>query len=376
MTMSDCRILIVDDERQNQLLLTRALRLQGYQSMVAENGRQALDLLESDQGTMIDVVLLDIMMPEMNGYDTLAIMKQNESLRHIPVIVISAVEDIESVLSCIEMGAADYLPKPFNAALLQARIKASLAEKQIRDLEQAHFREVQAYLKQIEEEQEKSERLLLNILPQPIADRLKKSPSIIADSYNDVTVLFADLVDFTPFSSSKPPNEVVSFLDEIFSHFDRLVDRYGLEKIKTIGDSYMAVAGLPTPRVDHAEAAADLAIEMQSVMAKIGGTFHPPIQIRIGLHAGPVVAGVVGKKKFIYDLWGDTVNIASRMESHGIPGKIQVSDNFYQRLCKRYIFHEKGVIHVKGKGNMLTHFLIEKIQDESVKAQQQTSLER
>jgi len=206
-------------------------------------------------------------------------------------------------------------------------------------------------------EQEKSDRLLLNVLPQAIAERLKQDQSIIADTFAEVTVLFADIVGFTQISSQISPPELVSLLNEIFSTFDRLAQKHGLEKIKTIGDAYMVVGGLPMPRIDHAEAIAQMALDMQQAITEFSDTHDRNFSIRIGINSGPVVAGVIGIKKFIYDLWGDTVNTASRMESHGLPGCIQVTSATYQRLQDKYLLESRGTIEVKGKGEMNTYFL-------------------
>ncbi|MBD0307820.1 MAG: MASE1 domain-containing protein [Microcoleus sp. T1-bin1] len=206
-------------------------------------------------------------------------------------------------------------------------------------------------------EQEKSDRLLLNILPQAIAERLKQDQSIIADTFAEVTVLFADIVGFTQISAQISPSELVSLLNEIFSTFDRLAEKHGLEKIKTIGDAYMVVGGLPMPRSDHAEAIAEMALDMQQAIADFSNTHTQDFRIRIGINSGPVVAGVIGIKKFIYDLWGDTVNTANRMESHGLPGCIQVTEATYQQLQEKYSFENRGAIEVKGKGEMTTYLL-------------------
>ncbi len=206
-------------------------------------------------------------------------------------------------------------------------------------------------------EKEKSEQLLLNILPSAIADKLKEEQGCIADRFDEATILFADITDFTGLSSQVSPTQLVNFLNEIFSLFDRLVDKYQLEKIKTIGDAYMVVGGIPTPRFDHAEAIADIALEMQAAIQQFRRTDYQLLNIRIGINTGPVVAGVIGLKKFSYDLWGDAVNIASRMESHGIPGQIQVSQSTYEHLKIKYDLEERGTITVKGKGEMHTYWL-------------------
>ncbi|MEG5136557.1 MULTISPECIES: adenylate/guanylate cyclase domain-containing protein [unclassified Microcoleus] len=206
-------------------------------------------------------------------------------------------------------------------------------------------------------QQEQSERLLLNILPEEIANRLKQGDSTIADTFADVTVLFADIVGFTQLSARVSPTELVALLNDIFSTFDNLAERHGLEKIKTIGDAYMVVGGLPIPRPDHAEAIAEMAIDMQEAIIDFSKTQNQHLSIRIGINTGPVVAGVIGIKKFIYDLWGDTVNTASRMESHGLPGSIHVTATTYQQLQDKYVFESRGAIEVKGKGKMTTYLL-------------------
>ena len=205
---------------------------------------------------------------------------------------------------------------------------------------------------------DRSERLLLNVLPRSIAERLKRETGIIADSHPDVTVVFADVVDFTPFAERTTPERVVSVLDEIFSAFDLLAERLGLEKIKTVGDAYMVVAGLPDPRPDHAEAAAEMALEMQEELRRLRVALSLDLTIRIGMQSGPVIAGVIGRRKFIYDLWGDTVNTASRMESSGLPGRIQVTETMYERLRSTYDFEARGEVEIKGKGLLRTYLLI------------------
>jgi len=220
-------------------------------------------------------------------------------------------------------------------------------ERVLADLDEKH--------RLLEQEPEKSERLLLNILPRPVAARLKEGPGVIAEHFAEVTVLFADLVGFTPLSARMDPEKLVELLNEVFSLFDELAEEHGLEKIKTIGDSYMAVGGLPVPRVDHAEAVAEMALDIQQHLAGLAGG---GLQVRVGIHTGPVVAGVIGRKKFSYDLWGDTVNIASRMEAHGVKGGIQVTAATYERLKGEYAFAERGVIPVKGKGLMRTYMLV------------------
>ena len=266
------------------------------------------------------------------------------------MIVISALGDLDSVVRGIELGAEDHLPKPFNRVLLKARIDASLEKKRLHDQEQI-------YIQQIQAERERSEHLLLNILPKPIADRLKQGQNKIADSFAEVTVLFADIVDFTKYSTYMSPTELVDLLNEIFSVFDYLTEKHGLEKIKTSGDDYMVAGGLPTPRIDHAEAIAEMALDMQKEIVRFKAENCESINIRIGINTGPVIAGVIGTKKFIYDVWGDTVNTAKRMEQHCFAGCIQITAATYERLRDKYLFEKRGTIHVKNKGEMVTYFL-------------------
>ncbi len=351
MTSEAGSMLIVDDVEANSDLLSRRLHRHGHQVTTASSGQAAIALLHT---TAFDLILCDIMMPGMNGYEVLEYLKADTTLRHIPVIMISALDDMDSVVRCIELGAEDYLLKPFNPTLLQARVNACLEKKRLRDQEQE-------FLQQLQSEQEKSERLLLSILPAPVAAQLKQGQSTIAESYADASVLFADIADFTEICTHRTAIAVVELLNHIFSAFDQLADRHGLEKIKTIGDAYMLVSGVPLPRVDHAEAIADMALDMQEAIEKFNHRSGESLELRIGISSGPVVAGVIGTRKFAYDLWGDTVNTASRMESHGIPGCIQVTEATYRQLQHRYQFEARGNIPVKGKGSLFTYLLKGKI---------------
>jgi class 3 adenylate cyclase len=219
--------------------------------------------------------------------------------------------------------------------------------QEIRDRKQA-----EAALKA---EKQKSEKLLLNILPVTIAEQLKMEVGAIASRFDEATILFADIVDFTGLSMQVPPNELVCLLNDIFSAFDGIADNLGLEKIKTIGDAYMVVGGLPNPRPDHAEAILEMAIRMLETIRAFQRNDGSPFKLRIGINTGPVVAGVIGIKKFSYDLWGDAVNIASRMESHGIIDRIQVSESTYLHLQHKYLFEDRGRIQIKGRGYMHTY---------------------
>ena len=207
-------------------------------------------------------------------------------------------------------------------------------------------------------EQARAENLLLNILPRSIADRLKADTRRIADQISSASILFADVVDFTPLAERLPATEVVGMLDDLFSHFDVLAERHGLEKIKTIGDCYMAAAGVPSPRPDHARALALMALDMLEAMRSVDAVGHLGLELRIGINSGPVVAGVIGRKRFLYDLWGDAVNTASRMESHGAPGRIQITRATWELLDDEFVCEPRGTITLKGKGEMETWYLV------------------
>ena len=283
------------------------------------------------------------------------------------------------------IGAVSLTALVLSAVILEReRAKAGLvaanqALEQINDeLEQRVERRTAA----LQAEQEKSERLLLNVLPHSIAEQLKQSQdaiapatsngthpctplppthALIAQQFSEATILFADIVDFTSFSAQVSPNQLVDVLNQIFSAFDRLAEKYQLEKIKTVGDEYMIVGGLPQPMSNHAEAIADMALEMQAEIGRFNRLSpDDPFRLRIGINTGSVVAGVIGIKKFSYDLWGDAVNVASRMETHGDPGSIQVTASTYEHLKDRYILEDRGAIAVKGKGTLRTYWLLGK----------------
>ncbi|HEX6331471.1 MAG TPA: adenylate/guanylate cyclase domain-containing protein, partial [Actinomycetota bacterium] len=231
-----------------------------------------------------------------------------------------------------------------------------------------------AALRALRAEQEKAEALLVNVLPSSIAERLKATTQSIADHFESASILFADVVDFTPLAKRLAPAEVVGVLDQLFSRFDTLVERHGLEKIKTIGDCYMAASGVPDPRHDHARRAALLALDMRDAVATSEITGRLGLELRIGINSGPVVAGVIGTKRFLYDLWGDAVNIASRMEAHGSPGEIQITRTTYDLLKDEFACTPRGTIPVKGKGQMETWYLVGSRSDDA-RAEQGASSE-
>jgi len=477
------RILIVDDTPHNIDLLSKLLTRKGYTVQAAMSGDEALGLVHAVPPQLI---LLDICMPGMDGYEVCQTLKANPSTCDIPVIFLSALDEIEAKIKAFQVGGVDYVTKPFRNGEVIARVKTHLtlqrlqkdlqlqnlrlqhevnarqqAEDQYRSIvensvlgifqaspdgrflsantalaeiygyasaadliqgmtnigQQLYVRsgrlqEMTAYLRQfgqvsdfesqvyrrdgsviwisenvrtvkdetgnirllegivediterknteaeLRHQRRETERLLLSILPQPIAERLKRNQgTTIADSFDDITVMFADVVNFTALSSRIPPADLVELLNQIFSAFDQLAAKYGVEKIKTLGDGYMAAAGLPVYRPDHAEAIADLALGMQHTISQFHSDQTEPFALRIGICTGPVVAGVIGTQRFIYDLWGDTVNLASRMQSQGASGEIQVTETTYQRIHRKYELEERGRIDVKGRGEMMTYWL-------------------
>jgi class 3 adenylate cyclase len=287
----------------------------------------------------------------VDGYQVLQRIKSDLRIRNTPVIVISGMSRIENAVECLEKGAADFLPKPVNFALLKARLQSCLEHKRLYDLEQTFIQRLQA-------EQERSERLLLNVLPAAIAERLKQGERNIAEFFADCTVMFSSLVGFSQLTTDVPPEELIQMINRIFSTFDNLAETHGLEKIKTIGDSYMVVGGVPNWRADHAEAVANMALQMRDAMKTISTSLGRPIKWRIGINTGPVVAGIVGEKKFSYDLWGETVNVASRMEFQGRSGCIQVGPTTYERLKGKYYFEASTVHDEKGLKQMDSYLLM------------------
>jgi len=342
-------ILVVDDNASNRDVLARRLTREGHEVMTAVDGAAALELCRRHD---FDLILLDLIMPEIGGYEVLKRLKAEERTKHIPVIVISALDELDSVVRCIEAGAEDYLPKPFDPVLLRTRIDSSLEKKWLRDREKQ-------FIAELEREKHKSETLLLNILPQSIADRMRNGELVIADMVTESTILFCDLVGFTALSGRLSAEHTVDFLGKIFTTFDRLAAEAGVEKIKTIGDAYMAAAGIPEPQPDHAVRITSLAPRMMQAVKDVANATNLDLQARIGIHSGPIVAGVIGTHKFAYDVWGDSVNTASRMESHSLTGRIHVSDATRVALNGRFALEPRGTIEVKGKGLMETYFLVD-----------------
>jgi len=353
------RVLVVDDSRTLRKLLIRELNNIGIAQITeAEHGMDALDKVRNET---FDLMLLDMEMPELDGLGVLKVLKSTPSLNYLPVIVVSGADQIEKTIECIQIGAEDYLPKPFNPVLLRARIFSTMEKKRLRDLDKERIVLLQREKELLNIEQMKTDKLMLNILPRPIADRLKKGESNIAGSYPEVTILFSDLVGFTNMAAGKTASELVKLLNDLFTRFDKRAEDLGIEKIKTIGDAYMAVGGLPIPRSDHADIVAEMALGMFDDLRDFNAANQVKINMRIGINSGPVVAGVIGFTKFSYDLWGNTVNTSSRMESTSENGKIQVSAMSYDLLKSNFQFVERGMVECKGLGPIKTHFLLGKM---------------
>jgi adenylate cyclase len=348
-------ILLVEDSPKVREVIVLLLHALGYHNIIeAADGQVALELLGQRD---FDLVVLDIEMPRVNGFEVLTALQRDTTRGYLPIIVASGVDHLDAVVRCIELGAEDFLPKPVNAVMLGARVAASLERKRLRDLERLRLLELQQEKQLLVIEQEKSERLLLNILPRAIAERLKRGEHTIADRHAEVTVLFADLVGFSALAHHTDAQELVSVLNDLFSRFDRLAGRLGLEKIKTIGDCYLVVGGLPEPRASHAADCAEMGLAMLAALADLNRDRGLDLAVRIGMNSGPVVAGVIGSQKFTYDLWGATVNLADRVQSSGVPNRVNVSASTRELLQGIYRLTERGTIDGKGVGPIATYLL-------------------
>ena len=334
--IANASLLIVDDNELNRDMLTRRLERLGYQVSCAENGSEALKLLKKES---FDLLLLDIIMPVMDGFEVLEQLKAEPPLRNIPVIVLSASDQLDHVVKCIQKGAQDYLSKPFSPVLLQARIGSCLERKRLRDQETL-------YLRQIEEEKRRSDELLHVILPRDIAAELKATDAVKPRRFEEVGILFCDIVEFTAYSAQRGPEEILSHLQTLVEAFEQLCLKHNLEKIKTIGDSFMATAGL-MKRLDNP---ALNCVRCGLDMLTAARTLTPMWQVRIGVHVGPVIAGVVGHRKYQYDVWGDAVNTASRMEQAALAGSVCVNQDTWKVVAERCRGRSLGRIELKGKG--------------------------
>lgn len=333
-------VLVVDDEPRNRTLLRDPLEARGFSVTEAEDGAQALEAMSR---MIPDAILLDVMMPGMDGFQVCRRSKSDPRTAHVPVLMVTALSERKERLLGIEAGANDFLNKPVDIPDLILRVRNAVV--------------VTSLMYQLQAERERSERLLLNTLPAAIAKRMKDGELNIAEEHSEVTVLLADLVGFTTLAAHVNPGEVVALLNEIFSQFDLLTERYGLEKIKTIGDAYMVAGGLTAANTRHTQAVAQLAFDIQRCIIEINRQYGTSIQVRIGICTGPVIAGVIGRNKFAYDIWGDTVNLACRLESSAEAGVIQVCESTFERLKSEFRFGDGETRDIKGRGPTLVHSL-------------------
>jgi class 3 adenylate cyclase len=388
-------LLLVDPQGYQQSALLTALAEVGCTVSVVGTAMDAWILIQTQRP---QIILLDTQLSQGSSFELCQQLKRSPQIRRIPVLFWGNSENIEVRLRSFEVGGVDFIQKPYFAAEVIARINLHVATAQTQRRMQHHAQQtwsrpshfpllanLQKTLHQqavklqaqniqlqneiherheveraLRQEQQKSEQLLLNILPEAIVTQLKQFQGSLAERFEEATVLFADIVNFTPLAAQCSPLELVNLLNQIFSAFDRLAEKYHLEKIKTIGDAYMVVGGVPVMHDNHAAAVADMALEMQTLIQSFRRERQRPLQLRIGINTGTVVAGVIGIKKFSYDLWGDTVNVASRMESQGTPGKIQVTEATYCQLASMFQFEPAEELEVKGKGLMKTYYLLER----------------
>jgi class 3 adenylate cyclase len=329
-------LLVVDDNELNRDMLTRRLERLGYKVSCAENGSAALEKLKTGS---FDLLLLDIIMPVMDGFEVLEQIKAEPSLREIPVIVLSASDQLDHVVKCIQQGARDYLTKPFNPVLLRARIGSCLERKRLRD-QQA------SYLRQIQQEKERSDELLHVILPREIVTELKDTQIVTPRRFENVGILFCDVVGFTAYSDRHRPEEILSHLQALVEAFEQLCAEHDLEKIKTIGDAFMATAGLLIPLAHPALNCVRCGLDMIARAQELPARW----QVRVGVHVGPVVAGVIGNRKYQFDIWGDAVNTASRMQQAASPASLCVNKQTWNLIREHCCGRPLGYLKVKGKG--------------------------
>ena len=335
------RILVIDDHENNRLLLEDILTMAGHEVVLAASGVEALALLPN---ASVDLVLLDLLMPGMNGLEVLLAMRGLPALAELPVPILSGIDHSDMTAQCLTAGAQDFIGKPFEPAILRARIGATLERKRLRD--------------RLDFEKRRAEALLDNILPAAVIARLGRGERTIADRIEPVTVLFADIVGFTKIAARLSPVRLVADLDHLVSAFDELATTLGVEKIKTVGDAYLAVAGVPEIRADHADAAAELALRMTETTTALGPQLGADYRLRVGLHSGPVLAGVIGRRKFSYDVWGDTVNVASRLQQLSAPGEITISAATAAALNDQWRTQPLGNVELRGRGGFETHRLL------------------
>ena len=347
------KVLVVDDQQANVLLLERMLGAAGYASVTSTLDPRAV--CELHEKNRYDLIVLDLQMPGMDGFQVMEGLKPIEKDGYLPVLVITAQPDHK--LRALQAGAKDFISKPFDVAEVLMRVH-NMLEVRLLHLE-IHRKndELKKLFDQVVAERKVSERLALHVPPDSIAARLQARPDVTADSFAEATVLIADIVGFADLTPAVSPEQLALLLDEIFTSFDGLAKQRGLKKIKTLGNSYMAAAGVPVPSGDHAPQAVHAALDMLEALGHFNERSDHSLQVRIGIASGAVVAGVIGKRLYLYDVWGDAVNMASRMESHGVAGRVQVSESTQRRLGELFRLEERGALDVEGKGEVKTWFV-------------------
>jgi adenylate cyclase len=347
------KILVVDDQPANVLLLERMLGGAGYASVTSTFDPLAVcDLHEKH---CYDLIVLDLQMPGMDGFQVMEGLKHIEKEGYLPVLVITAQPDHK--LRALRAGARDFISKPFDVAEVLTRVHNLLEVRLLHVEIRRKNAELKTLFDQVVAERKVSERLALHVPPDSIAARLQARPDVTADTFADVTVLIADVVGFAELTPAASPERLALLLDEVFTGFDGLAKARGLKKIKTLGNSYMAAAGVPVPSGDHAARAAHLALDMVDALDRFNERRDHALQVRIGIATGGVVAGVIGRHRYLYDVWGDAVNTASRMESHGVAGRVQMADSTRRRLGESFLFEERGALEVEGQGDVTTWFV-------------------
>ena len=343
------KILVVDDQPANVLLLERMLGGAGYVSVSSTLDPRAVCALHETHG--YDLILLDLQMPGMDGFEVMEGLKQIEK-GYLPVLVITAQPSHK--LRALQAGAKDFVSKPFDIAEVLTRVRNMLEVRLLHAELRAKNVELKRLFDEVVAARKVAERLALHVPPDSIAARLQARPDVTADSFADATVLIADIVGFTELTPAVSPEQLALLLDEIFTSFDGLAQERGLKKIKTLGNSYMAAAGVPVRSGDHAARAAHLSLDLIDALDRFNERRSYSLQVRIGIATGPVVAGVIGRSRYLYDVWGDAVIIASRMESHGLAGRVQVSESTRRLLGEGFLLEERGALEVEGRGEIKT----------------------
>ena len=347
------KILIVDDLPANVLLLERMLGEAGYETVTSTLDPRAVHALH--ETNRYDLILLDLQMPRMDGFEVMEGLKDIETAGYLPVLVITAQPDHK--LRALRAGARDFISKPFDVAEVLTRVHNMLEVRLLHVDIRRKNAELKTLFDQVVAERKLSERLALHVPPDSIAARLQARPDVTADSFADVSVVIADIVGFAELTPAVSPEQLALLVDEIFTGFDGLAKARGVKKIKTLGNSYMAAAGVPVAAGDHATRAAHLSLDMVDALDRFNARRGHSLQVRIGIASGAVVAGVIGKRLYLYDVWGDAVNVASRMESHGVAGRVQVSESTRELLGDPFLLEERGALEVEGKGEMKTWFV-------------------